>query len=275
MEGIHGQQERCLPLTETAPRESGDIASSCTWSGPRDFLFSNVQFILVSRLKVPLKSEHYQGANEGIVAGTVFTYEFDFASSDKGGVPAARPTSGFGMNSVRKWSVPSSHPRCKRVTSDRRSATLVPTKRRRGLTQNSRAGNPKRPRPNCHKKENSRNSVGSAQKGGGPRRRGAIGCCRLSRQLLARYGWTVACVGLFVSFVALLDKPVEDTSIVSRVPQQLRQRVGLHHLDLLRNCSSWESATPMTECHYRMLASQRNSAAWKRSITLRAVRAES
>ena len=42
---------------------------------------------------------------------SVFTFEFDFASSDKGGVPAARPTSGFGMNSVRKWSVPSSHPR--------------------------------------------------------------------------------------------------------------------------------------------------------------------
>ena len=26
---------------------------------------------------------------------SVFTFEFDFASSDKGGVPAARPTSGF------------------------------------------------------------------------------------------------------------------------------------------------------------------------------------
>ena len=48
-----------------------------------------------------MKSEHYQGANEGIVADSVFTYEFDFASSDKGGVPAARPTSGFGMKVVR------------------------------------------------------------------------------------------------------------------------------------------------------------------------------
>ena len=67
-----------------------------------------------------------------------------------------------------------------------RAATLEPTKRRRGLTQNSRAGNPKRPRPNCHKKENSRNSVGSisAQKREGAqeprcarseRRRGAVG----------------------------------------------------------------------------------------------------
>ena len=50
-----------------------------------------------------------------------------------------------------------------------RAATLEPTRRQRGLTQNSRAGDPKRKRPNCHKKENSRNSVGSAQKGGGPR----------------------------------------------------------------------------------------------------------
>ena len=52
----------------------------------------------------------------------------------------------------------------------------------------------------------------------GPWRRGATGCCRLSRQLLARYGWTVACVGQFVSFVALLDKPVEDTSVVLVYP---------------------------------------------------------
>ena len=41
---------------------------------------------------------------------------------------------------------------------------------------------------------------------------------------------TVACVGLFVSFVALLDKPVEDTSIVLVLLQSsLRMRVGLHH----------------------------------------------
>ena len=47
----------------------------------------------------------------------------------------------------------------------------------------------------------------------GPWRRDGTGCCRLSRQLLARYGWTVACAGLFVSFVALMDKPVEGTAI--------------------------------------------------------------
>ena len=47
---------------------------------------------------------------------------------------------------------------------------------------------------------------------------GATRCCRLSRQLLLRYGCTVACVGLFVSFVALLDKPVEDTSTRYQVP---------------------------------------------------------
>ena len=39
----------------------------------------------------------------------------------------------------------------------------------------------------------------------GPWRRGATACCRLSRQLLARYGSTVACVSLFVSFVALVS----------------------------------------------------------------------
>ena len=49
-----------------------------------------------------------------------------------------------------------------------RAATLEP---RRRLTHNSRAGIPKRKRPNCQKKENSRNCVGviSARKGGGPR----------------------------------------------------------------------------------------------------------
>ena len=32
-------------------------------------------------------------------------------------------------------------------------------------------------------------------------------------------------------------------------PKQLRLRVGLHHLDHLHNCSSWDSVTPRTECH--------------------------
>ena len=49
----------------------------------------------------------------------------------------------------------------------------------------------------------------------GPWRRGATGCCRLLRQLLVRCGWTVASVSLVVSFVELLDKPVEDISIRS------------------------------------------------------------
>ena len=35
----------------------------------------------------------------------------------------------------------------------------------------------------------------------------------------------------------------------SFTPKQLRLRVKFHHLNLLRNCSSWDSATPMTECH--------------------------
>ena len=39
----------------------------------------------------------------------------------------------------------------------------------------------------------------------GPWRRGANCYCRLSRQPLVRYGSTVACVSLFVSFVALVS----------------------------------------------------------------------
>ena len=65
--------------------------------------------------------------------------------------------------------------------------------------------------PNQQKREGPQRP--QCAKGQGPWRRGATGCCRLSRQLLVRYGWTVACVGLFVSFVALLDKPVEDITI--------------------------------------------------------------
>ena len=58
-----------------------------------------------------------------------------------------------------------------------------------------RAGIPKRLRPNCHEERYSRTSVGIAPRGGDPKtpvregdrepsRRGAIGWCRLSRQLL-------------------------------------------------------------------------------------------
>ena len=77
------------------------------------------------------------------------------------------------------------------------AATPEPTRRQMGLTQNSRAGIPKRKRPNCQVKRYSRTSVGSAQKGGDqktpvcsqePWLRGATCCCRLSRQLLARSG---------------------------------------------------------------------------------------
>ena len=67
----------------------------------------------------------------------------------------------------------------------RRGATLEPTKRRRELTHYSRSGNPRRPRPNCHKKENSRTAwVASVHRREGaqePRcarsegRRGAVG----------------------------------------------------------------------------------------------------
>ena len=69
-----------------------------------------------------------------------------------------------------------------------------------GLTQNSRAGNPKRKRPNCHRKEELSKQRGwhlCKKRGGAPKtpacegegtqepwRRGATGFCRLSRQLL-------------------------------------------------------------------------------------------
>ena len=35
----------------------------------------------------------------------------------------------------------------------------------------------------------------------------------------------------------------------SFTPEQLLLRVGLHHLDVLHTSSSWDSVTPMTECH--------------------------
>ena len=50
-----------------------------------------------------------------------------------------------------------------------RAATLEPTRRQRGLTQNSRAGNPKRTRPNCRKNENSQRGWHQSTKGRGPK----------------------------------------------------------------------------------------------------------
>ena len=57
----------------------------------------------------------------------------------------------------------------------------------------------------------------------GPWRRGATGCCRLLRHLLVRYGWTTACVGTFVSLLALLDKTVENISTGSLPAQNVGQ----------------------------------------------------
>ena len=91
-------------------------------------------------------------------------------------------------------------------------ASQEPTLLRRVLTQNSRAGNPKRTRPNCHLSPKRGTLepawIASIIRGGdpktllreregtqGPWRRGAIRCCRLLRQMLLRYGWTVARVG--------------------------------------------------------------------------------
>ena len=52
-----------------------------------------------------------------------------------------------------------------------RAATRKPTRRPRGLTHNSRAGIPKRLRPNCHKRKYSQTSVDcvGTKRGGGPK----------------------------------------------------------------------------------------------------------
>ena len=125
-----------------------------------------------------------------------------------------------------------------------------------GTTQNSRAGNPKRKRPNCHTKEElSRNSVGgiSAQEGRGnkdpsvrgegtqePWRRGATGCSRLLRDLLVRYWWTVACVGTFVSLLALLDKTVENMSTRSLQAQKVGQPHASEDEIVCRRSCRWQ-----------------------------------
>ena len=64
------------------------------------------------------------------------------------------------------------------------AATQEPTKQRRGLTHNSRAGNPKRTLENCHNKEVLSNQRWLQQrnkwsKSHDPWRRGAIGLCEL------------------------------------------------------------------------------------------------
>ena len=79
-------------------------------------------------------------------------------------------------------------PPCSGATNEG-AATQKSTQRRRGLTHNSRAGNPKRMRPNCHSKEVNSNQRGCHHctmwpKGQEPWRRGATGFCKLSRQLL-------------------------------------------------------------------------------------------
>ena len=78
-------------------------------------------------------------------------------------------------------------PRCNGGT--RKGGDPKTDQRRRGLTQNSRTGNPKRVRPNCHSKEVKSNQRGCHHctnwpKGQEPWRRGATGFCKLSWQLL-------------------------------------------------------------------------------------------
>ena len=120
----------------------------------------------------------------------------------------------------------------------------------------------------------------------GPWRRGATGCCRSSRQLLAR----VRVDGRMRRPVRLLRRTPGQARqrtlpSFSFTPKQLRLRVGLHHLDLLHNCSS-QDVTPMTECHaqekvtsdflHESWSNARISEQqWLYGRTLRAVRAES
>ena len=99
-------------------------------------------------------------------------------------------------------------------------------------------------RPNCHKKVLSYHRAGIEPRRGapktplcemegtqGPWRRGATACCRLLRQLLLRYGWTVARVGPFVIFVSLLVKrTVELTVCPVCVPKVLDEYVTKFHM---------------------------------------------
>ena len=187
-----------------------------------------------------------------------------------------------------------------------KGATLEPTMRQRGRL-GPRAGIPKRQLPNCHscqrgtlktswvahKREGAERP--QCAKGKGTEDPGVVAPLHLAQSLgharvKARGHWLLQVVAATACAIRVDGRMRRPVRVLRRAPgqarrghfrrfsftpRQLRQRVGLHHLDLLRNCSSWDSATPMTECHCRMLAFQRNSAVWKRSITLRAVRAES
>ena len=68
---------------------------------------------------------------------------------------------GIGWDICLKQRVSLAVPRRKRVTSARKATTQKPIRRKRGLTQNSRTGNPKRKRPNCHCKSPRSRGVGT------------------------------------------------------------------------------------------------------------------
>ena len=72
-----------------------------------------------------------------------------YAQKPWGGHPlCGRPADYLPTRTVGQWlPAPCNGGTCKRA------ATPEPTKRRRGLTQNSRAGIPKRKRPNCQEKK--------------------------------------------------------------------------------------------------------------------------
>ena len=78
-----------------------------------------------------------------------------------------RTASVFVPASSRKGSILSlAVPRWKRVTSATRATTQGPIRWKRGLTQISQAGNPKRKRPNCHRSETPRSrGVGTLRDG--------------------------------------------------------------------------------------------------------------
>ena len=115
-----------------------------------------------------------------------------------GGHPScSRPADYLPSGTVGQWP-----PATGQWWNERRGGDLITDQVTQGAdSHNTRAGNPKRTRPNCHSKEVLSNQRGWHQyieregaqgpqwsKGQEPWRRGATGFCRLSWQLLARGG---------------------------------------------------------------------------------------
>ena len=95
----------------------------------------------------------------------------------------------------------------------------------------------------------------------GPWRPGATGCCRLLRQLLQRYGWTVARVGPFVIFVSLLVKRTVELTACPVCSESAPKNVTKLHIlhsvqnspSLLENKHFRPKRTRSTSCRRRSI----------------------